>query len=206
MFDELVLATRNVGKARELRALAAPFTRRVLDLGDIGVAPDPAEDDLETGTTFLANALSKARYFAARASRRPVLADDSGLCVRALDGAPGVYSRRYAGAVGDDETVSAANRVKLLAQLQEVEDRRAEFVCAVALVTEDATYTAVGRTTGRILTAPCGSEGFGYDALFWSDDLGCSFGEATEAAKSEVSHRGRAMTSLARAARHSEAE
>lgn len=193
---ELLVATRNAGKAAELRALLAPFGVRVVDLRDAEIPSTPGEDVIEDGATFEANALAKARYFSAQSDGRPVLADDSGLCVTALGGAPGVRSRRYAGVVGSDAVVSAANAVRLLQALDGVVDRRAEFVCAVAYIEDGRESVYLGRTAGRILTAPLGLNGFGYDPLFWSDDLARGFGEATEAEKARVSHRARAVSML----------
>ena len=193
---ELLVATRNVGKAAELRALLAPVFARVLDLRDAGIPSDPAEDAIEDGATFQENALAKARYFRARSAGRAVLADDSGLCVAALGGAPGVRSRRYAGAVGDEAAVPAANARQLLSALADAHDRRAEFVCAIAYVDDTEAVVTVGRTSGRILDVPQGANGFGYDPLFWSDDLAESFGTASDAAKARVSHRARALAAL----------
>lgn len=193
---ELLVATRNAGKAAELRALLAPAFSRVLDLRDASIPADPAEDAIEDGETFEANALAKARYFRARSGDRPVLADDSGLCVAALGGTPGVRSRRYAGAVGDESAVSFANSQRLLRALARVEDRRAELICAVAYVDSTDEVVVLARTSGRILDAPSGANGFGYDPVFWSDDLQRSFGEATEVEKARVSHRARAVTAL----------
>ena len=190
---EILVATRNSGKVSEFRTLLAPLRMHVLDLADAGIAAEPAEDLIEDGETFEANALAKARYFWARGDRRPVLADDSGLCVAALGGAPGVRSRRYAGVDGSESTVSRANSARLLAALSGVSDRRAEFVCALAYVGAGEEVVEVGRTAGHILRSPRGTNGFGYDPLFWSDDLQCSFGEASEAEKARVSHRARAV-------------
>lgn len=193
---ELVLATRNVGKAAELRALLAPLGARVLSLDDAGIAPDPDEERVEDGATFEENAIAKARYFAARTGGRPVIADDSGLCVTALDGAPGVRSRRWAGATGSEADVSRANSAHLLVALRDVTDRGAAFVCAVAYSDGATEIVARGETTGRILDAPLGTQGFGYDPLFWSDELGRGFGEATRDEKAHVSHRARGVMQL----------
>lgn len=192
----LLVATRNSGKTRELRALLAPLGRPLIDLREAGISAAPEEDAVEDEPTFEGNALAKAHYFARLGNGRPVLADDSGLCVRALGGAPGVHSRRYAGATGDEATVSAANSAKLLRELADVDDRRAEFVCAVAYVDATRELVAVGRTEGRILRQPVGSGGFGYDPLFWSDQLGQTFAEASQEAKGRVSHRARAIVVL----------
>lgn len=193
---EIVLATRNAGKAAELRALLSPLDATVLSLDDVGIPCTPEEDAVENADTFDANAMAKARYFAARSGGRAVIADDSGLCVAALDGAPGVRSRRYAGAVGTEADVSRANSARLLEALRDVADRRAAFVCAAAYSNGVQTVVAVGQTSGRILERPQGTQGFGYDPLFWSDDLGRGFGEATALEKAQVSHRARAVERL----------
>jgi XTP/dITP diphosphohydrolase len=146
----------------------------------------------ETGKTFAENALIKARA-AAKALHSPVLADDSGLCVDALGGAPGVYSARYSGEHGND----AANRAKLLQALQGEKNRNAHFSCAVALVYPNGKeYVAEGNTYGEILTKESGDGGFGYDPLFFSADLQKSFGIATPEEKNGVSHRYRALQAL----------
>ncbi len=196
---ELIVATRNPGKAAELRALLEPLGVFVVDLQTAGIEPDPLEDEIESGATFEENARAKANYFAARAAGRAVLADDSGLCVAALGGAPGVRSRRYAGAVGSDTDVSDANCARLLEELRDVADRRAEFVCAVAFRDGKREVVCVGRTAGRILAAARGTSGFGYDPVFWSDELQLGFGDATRAEKASVSHRTRAFERLAAA-------
>lgn len=197
--DAVVIATRNAGKTRELRALLAPLGRPVVDLQALGLPIAPVEDTLENDPTFEGNALAKARYFAARVEGRAVVADDSGLCVAALGGAPGVRSRRYSGTQGPEAAVTRANSAKLLREMRDVADRRAEFVCAVAYVAaaENAReLVAVGRTSGHILHEPRGTHGFGYDPLFYSHDLDCTFAEAGDKAKSRVSHRARAIAGL----------
>ena len=194
--DEIVLATRNVGKAAELRTLLAPLSATLVDLDAAGIAPDPAEDAIEDGETFEANALAKARYFAARSGGRPVIADDSGLCVAALGGAPGVRSRRYAGAVGTEAEVSGANSRHLLEAMRSISDRRAAFVCALAYCGTGRELVVLAQSSGQILEQATGVEGFGYDPLFWSDDLQRSFGEASRDEKAQVSHRARAALEL----------
>jgi XTP/dITP diphosphohydrolase len=146
----------------------------------------------ETGSTFEENALLKARALA-RATGLPVLADDSGLAVDALAGAPGVYSARYAGPECDDR----ANNRKLIAELAGRSDRRAAFVCALALVLSDGTeIVSHGTCEGRVIDEERGTNGFGYDAVFYRDDLGCTFGEASPAEKNARSHRGAAVRAL----------
>ena len=182
----LVVAT---GNAHKLEEIAQIFTQyHVVSQKQMGFD----EDVEETGVTFAENALIKARA-AAKALNMLTLADDSGLCVDALNGAPGVYSARYCGRHGDD----AANRVLLLKNLQNESNRRAYFACAVALVYPDGReIVAEGKTHGEILHAECGNGGFGYDSLFFNDDLQKSFGEATAEEKNSVSHRYRALQAL----------
>ena len=182
----LVVAT---GNAHKLEEIAQIFTQyHVVSQKQMGFD----EDVEETGVTFAENALIKARA-AAKALNMLTLADDSGLCVDALNGAPGVYSARYCGRHGDD----AANRVLLLKNLQGESNRRAYFACAVALVYPDGReIVAEGKTHGEILHAECGAGGFGYDSLFFNEDLQKSFGEATTGEKNSVSHRYRALQAL----------
>lgn len=194
---ELLVATRNPGKVREIREILAGFpTIALVGLDDVGLAESPEEDALEVFDTFEANALAKARYFAAKAGRL-TLADDSGICVDALGGAPGVRSRRFAGAedargVGQDQ----ANNAHLLRLLHGMppERRTARYVCAAALAWpggEDRVFT--GTCDGVVLDAPRGGGGFGYDPLFWLPEEGMTFGELPPARKNQVSHRGRTV-------------
>lgn len=187
----LILATTNRHKAEEFSWLfqrhfaSTPWhISTLLDHPDL---PEPPE----TGETFEENALQKARFIYERTGI-PTLADDSGLEVDALGGAPGVRSRRFS----PEETAEANNQL-LLARLEGVTDRRARFVCALALVTAVGEATLRGVAEGRIATAHQGGAGFGYDPLFHSDDLGgATFAEADPAAKHAVSHRGRATARL----------
>jgi len=203
MRKSIVVATRNRGKAAEFRDMLAPLGFEVLSLLDLpeGAAPDVEED----GDTFAANAEKKARA-AAAALGRPALADDSGLCVDALDGAPGVYSARYAGEPSNDER----NNEKLLRELQTRGARRdvapgvaalspARFVCVLALHDPEAgeTVFAEGACEGFIVAETRGAGGFGYDPLFYVPELGKTFGEATAEEKHALSHRGRALRALA---------
>lgn len=182
--DILVAATHNKGKLAEMKKILSAFELRSVGDYDGGVEPE------ENGATFEENALIKARA-AYACSGLPSFGDDSGLCVDALGGAPGVRSARYSG--GGD----ADNRALLLKNLAGVSDRRAHFNCAVALVCPDGReLTAEGRTEGSILTEERGEHGFGYDSLFFSSDLNKSFAEADEAEKNAVSHRGRALKRL----------
>lgn len=180
---KIVAATGNAHKLKEIREI---LHFEILSQAEAGFCGEVEE----TGTTFLENALLKARTVC-RATGLPALADDSGLCVDALGGAPGVYSARYSGG-GDGE-----NRKLLLKNLEGKEDRSAHFTCAVALVFPDGReLTAEGKTYGHILHGEHGTGGFGYDSLFFSDDLQMSFASANEEQKNAVSHRGRALAAL----------
>jgi XTP/dITP diphosphohydrolase len=182
----LVVATGNAHKLLEIAQIFPDF--EVVSQKQAGFC----EEVEETGATFVENALIKARA-ACAALGLPVLADDSGLCVEALCGAPGVYSARYCGHHGDDK----GNRRLLLKNMQEKSDRTAYFCCAVAVVYPDGIeWTAEGKTYGRILTEEDGDGGFGYDPIFFSDDLQKSFGTATAEEKNAVSHRYRALSAL----------
>ena len=192
----VLVATRSAGKLREIAPLLAEAGWRAVDLDAEGIAESPVEELLETAETFEENALAKARYFAAR-SGLPVLADDSGLMCDALGGAPGVFSKRWSarpdlsGAVLD-----AANTAHLLDMLRGAGTRRARYRCAAAWVAGATEFVVVGETAGRVLEVAEGSGGFGYDPLFFSDELGASFGVVSRAEKSRVSHRGRAVRAL----------
>jgi len=185
---KLYCATGNPGKLEEFRLAGARY--------DIDLEPLPGFRDIpgavEDGPTFEENAVRKARHYARHADG-PVFADDSGLEVDALGGAPGVFSARYAGKQGADH----ANNLLLLENLKGVRDRTARFVCAIALV-ESRRLAGVwrGEVEGRILEAPRGLGGFGYDPLFYYEPFGCTFGEASEDRKLEVSHRGRALRAM----------
>lgn len=187
--ETLVVATGNKHKLQEIQAIFKDV--RVVSAREAGYTGDPEE----TGATFEENAIIKARA-AAEVLNLPALADDSGLCVAALGGAPGIYSARYAGGHGDDKK----NREKLLAELGDEKNRAAYFRSAAALCFPQSmggkTVTATGDTHGRILTREEGENGFGYDCLFYSDDLCKSFGVASAEEKNAVSHRFRALTAL----------
>jgi XTP/dITP diphosphohydrolase len=194
---EVVVATRNAGKVRELVPLfeRAGWTPRTLD--EVGVAPTDDEDAVEAHDSFEANALAKARHYH-RASGLPVVADDSGLVVEALGGAPGVRSKRWSGRLDlEGAALDAANNALLLRRLEGVDDRRARFVCAAAWVDGARELVRLGECAGRIGRAPStGGHGFGYDPLFVSDELGATFAEVDRAAKAQVSHRARAFRAL----------
>ena len=187
----IVLASSNPGKLREFNALFADSGCEVVTQASLGI-----DDVEETGLTFVENALLKARH-AAQVSGLPALADDSGLCVEALNGAPGLYSARYAGGHGD----SAANNAKLLQTLDGMpsDQRRAFFMCALVLLRHAADPTPLiveGRWHGRVLEAPRGPGGFGYDPLFLPDGQTQSAAELDPALKNRLSHRGQAMAKL----------
>lgn len=182
----LVVASGNKNKLREIAEIFPDF--EVCSQKQMGFD----EDVEETGTTFAENALIKARA-ACSALGEMVLADDSGLCVDALDGAPGVFSARYCGHHGSDEE----NRKVLMKNMQGVENRRAHFTSAIAIVFPDGRELLTeGYTYGEILYEETGDGGFGYDPLFFSDDLQKSFGVATAEEKNKVSHRFRALQAM----------
>ncbi len=190
----IVVASNNPKKRAEIEAILEP----------LGVSLVPAADTRmveveEDAPDFAGNARKKAQAFAA-ANRLPALADDSGLCVDALGGAPGVRSARFAG----ERATDAENNALLLQRLQGVADRRARFVCALHLAFPDTRppLTAEGWVEGEILRQPQGAGGFGYDPLFFCPELGKSFAEAGPEEKARVSHRGRALRMLAERLRH----
>ena len=191
--DRLVIASHNKGKLEEFSALLAPLRVSCISAADLGL-PEPEE----TETTFVGNARIKAKA-AALASGLPALADDSGLVVDALGGAPGIYSARYAGPGAGDR----ANIDKLLAKLRDVaaERRTARFVCALALLHHPADPTPLicqGSWEGIILTEPHGEGGFGYDPIFFVPTENRTAAELEPAIKNRLSHRGQALAQLAR--------
>lgn len=192
MLKRVIIATNNAHKVTEIRDTFASLGWECLSLKEAGVDSDPEE----TGKTFLENARIKARA-AHELSGCAVLADDSGLIVDALDGAPGVYSSRYAGEDGDD----AANNALLLKNLEDIHDtdRSAHFSCVLVFIDEDGTESvAEGRVDGLIGFEEEGSEGFGYDPLFLPDDFGNkkTFAQLGLTEKQKVSHRARALAAL----------
>lgn len=187
--QRLVLASNNAKKLKELSALLSPLGIELVPQGSLDI-PE-AEEPFHT---FVENALAKARH-AARLSGLPALADDSGLCVRALGGAPGVFSARYAG----DPKSDARNNQKLLDDLQDVTDRDAHFVSLLVLVRhadDPQPIIAEGNWHGEILNAPRGEQGFGYDPLFWVPAAELSAAEMSAEAKNQCSHRALAMQQL----------
>ena len=181
----LYCATTNPGKLREFKQILGDAVR---ELPDLKAIPSPEE----TGATFEENAVLKAVYYS-RFCDAPLFVDDSGLEVDALGGEPGVYSARYA---GPDATDDANNRL-LLEKMRGIPNRRARFVCVVALASNgNLIRTFRGEVEGELLTGPRGPNGFGYDPLFFYPPFGCSFGEVSPGRKQEVSHRGKALRAL----------
>lgn len=184
---KIVMASGNAGKIREIDTLLSPLRIDVIAQSELGV-----DDADETGTTFAQNSLIKAQH-AAIATGLPAIADDSGLIVDALNGAPGVYSARYAGPNADDE----ANNDKLLEALMGVESRGAAFRCVATYIEPNGDpLVAQGEWRGAILHKRQGDGGFGYDPLFFVPDCGCSSAELTPEQKNSRSHRGQALQKL----------
>ncbi len=185
ILKKLVVASTNAGKIREIQEIFSGV--EIVSMKEMGFDGDIPE----TGQTFKENAYTKAKTICDLYST-PTLADDSGLCVSSLDGAPGIYSARFSG------EGPKANRALLLRRMQDITAREAYFECAVCLCLPGGkTYYGIGRTYGRILCEEIGTNGFGYDCVFWSDDLKKSFGLAADEEKNAVSHRGRALRDLA---------
>jgi XTP/dITP diphosphohydrolase len=188
---KIVIATRNQGKVREIQDLVEGLPVIFLSLSDLPHAPDVVED----GDTFEQNALKKARAIA-RVSGIPSLADDSGLCVDALNGRPGVHSARYAGEDASDEDKCR----RILREMAEVPPplRSARFVCVLALIAPDGEEkTFTGTCDGVITKELRGQSGFGYDPIFYHEEYGKTFAEMDRESKNRVSHRGRALAELA---------
>lgn len=184
---KLVIASNNPGKLREFQAMLAPLGIEVLTQSQLGIL-----DAEEPHCTFIENALAKARHVS-KYSGFPALADDSGICVSALGGAPGVYSARYA---GDDPKSDMRNNEKLLQSMQGVVDRRAHYYCVLVLVThaeDPQPVLAEGEWHGEIAHEERGVGGFGYDPLFWLPQQGKMSSELTHEEKAMLSHRGQAM-------------
>ena len=188
---KLVLASGNPGKLREIGSVLAPLSFEVVSQGSLGIAEAPEPHD-----TFLENALAKARH-ASRAAGLPALADDSGLCVEALGGEPGVHSAYYAGREGSREQRDARNNQKVLLNLGE--DRRAYYYCIMVLVRrfdDPRPLIAEGFWHGEIGRSPRGASGFGYDPLFYISELRKTAAELDPAEKNRLSHRGQALQKL----------
>jgi len=197
---KILAATRSVGKQREIRRILGPAGLEVVFPDDIWLRESSSGDPLEQSDSFEANARQKAEYFA-RLSSMPTFADDSGLEVFSLGGAPGVHSKRWAGASGSEAEVDAANNAELLRRLAGAPEskRLARYRCVLFYLPSYGAVPTIcqGDCTGRILDAPRGTNGFGYDPYFFSDEMGKTFGEATDEEKDAVSHRGRALRALA---------
>ena len=184
----LVLATTNKGKLKEMRELLKNFPVDIKGLDDFGLIPEVIED----GETFDDNAYKKAA-FTARVLGYPALADDSGLCVDALDGAPGVYSARYAGEDADD----AKNVDKLLKAMENEENRKAAFHCVISIaVPTGPALTYEGKCEGVLTHEPAGDNGFGYDPLFYFPEFEKTFAQLSMDEKAQVSHRGKALAEV----------
>ncbi len=187
---KLVIASNNPGKLREFQYLLSPLGIEVLTQAQLGI-----EEAEEPHETFVENALAKARHVS-RLSGLPALADDSGICVAALGGAPGVYSARYA---GDNPKSDQRNNEKLLRELQGVTDRRAHYYCVLVLLhsaSDPQPMIAEGEWHGEIAHEERGEGGFGYDPLFWLPDFGKMSAELTHDEKHAISHRGKALRLL----------
>ena len=196
---QVVLASGNAGKLKELRALLAPLGIELAAQGELGLEGAP-----ETACTFVENALAKARH-ASEGTGLPAIADDSGLAVSALNGAPGVHSARYAGPARDD----GANNRKLVAALAGISDRRARFCCAMVYVDEPGDpvpVIAMGEWQGTIVDEARGENGFGYDPHFLVPELGLTSGELDPRLKISLSHRGQAARTLLAALRKRHAQ
>ena len=189
MSEKFVLATHNPGKLKEMSDILARFGVEVVSPGDLGITVDVEE----TGTTFAENAMLKAKAICA-AAKLPAIADDSGLCVDALNGGPGVYSARYGGEGLDDK----GRYTLLLNSLRGQTTRAAHFTCSIACAFPNGdTLTAEGHCDGSIAFAPMGEGGFGYDPVFFVPEKAKTFGQLTAEEKSTISHRGKALKSFA---------
>ena len=188
MSEKFVLASHNPGKIKEMSAILAQFGVEVVSPKELGITVDVEE----TGTTFAENAMLKAKAICAAAGL-PAIADDSGLCVDALNGGPGVYSARYGGEGLDDR----GRYMLLLNNMRGQTTRAAHFACAIACAFPNGdTLTAQGRCDGTIAFAPMGEGGFGYDPVFFVPEKAKTFGQLTAEEKSAISHRGRALESF----------
>ena len=193
---KLIIASNNAHKLTEMKSILAPFFDDVQSMREAGIEHETVED----GETFMENAVKKARELA-EISGCCAIADDSGLCVDALHGGPGVYSARYSGVHGDDK----ANNAKLLRELDGVEDRGAHYTCAIALVWPDGRLlTAEDYLYGEIAHDERGSNGFGYDPLFLLPEQGLRTAEISPEEKNRISHRGKALRQLVEKLKSSE--
>ena len=196
---KILFATRSPGKQPEVRRILEPAGLEVVFPDDAGVYESADEEALETSDSFETNARQKAEYFARRTGL-PTVADDSGLEILSLGGAPGARSRRWAGATGTAAEVDAGNNAELLRRLRGAPEtkRRGRYRCVLVYLPTPTAVPRVfeGASGGLILESPRGASGFGYDPLFLSDELGKTFAEATAEEKDQVSHRGRALHAL----------
>ena len=205
----LLLATRSEGKLRELRQIFADFGLRVADISSLGIASSPTEDTLEAFDSFEENALAKARYFYEAAGGIPTFGDDSGMCVDALGGEPGVISKRWSGR--DDlegAALDAANNQKLLSRMKQARQTAgrqftaaARYVAVAAFKDVHGEVTRRGEIEGRVLETPRGNGGFGYDPYFEAPELGGTFAESPIEKTASSSHRSRAFRALLTALR-----
>ena len=185
---KLIIASNNKHKLVEMKAILSPFFDEIVSMREAGIEHETVED----GCTFMENAMKKAREIA-EISDCCAIADDSGICVDALDGAPGVFSARFCGHHGDD----AANNRLLLEKMQGVENRKAHYTCAIALVYPDGkAVTAEDYFFGEIAHDEKGENGFGYDPLFYLPEYGCTSAEISPEEKNRISHRGKALMQL----------
>ena len=191
-----VLASRNAGKLVELRAIFASKGIAVVDLRGAGVGVEATEEDIESFDSFEENALAKVRYFSARLPGRIIVADDSGLSVDALGGAPGVRSKRWSGSSKHGGALDAENNAALVAAIRSHARRDARFICVAAWTDGRIEMTARGEVMGRIVEDPVGTNGFGYDPHVFVGELGMTMAEASIEEKQRVSHRARAFLGL----------
>ena len=190
MAEKFVLATHNPGKLKEMREILGGLGVEVVSPGDLGITVDVEE----TGATFAENAMLKAKAVC-KAANLPAIADDSGLCVDALNGGPGVYSARYGGGELDDR----GRCMLLLSSMRGQPTRAAHFACAIACAFPSGrTLTAEGRCDGTIAFAPMGENGFGYDPVFFVPEKAKTFAQLTDGEKNEISHRGKALAAFAK--------
>ena len=205
----LLIATRSTGKLRELQEIFSAFNLEFVDPAGLGLAETPAEDNLEAYDTFEGNALAKARYFYELSGGLPTFGDDSGMCVDALGGEPGVYSKRWSGR--EDLTgklLDDANNAKLVSRMQEALRRdpfrytdSARYVSVAAFKDSSGEVVRRGEIEGRVILQPRGANGFGYDPYFEAPDLGGTFAESTIRNTAASSHRARAFRALLTALR-----
>ena len=208
MAGKILLATRSEGKLAEMgeifRVLGVPVT----DLRALGIAEAPEEEHLEEFPTFEENALAKAKYFFKRSGRIPTIGDDSGLAIDALDGSPGVYTKRWSGRTDiSGRELDRVNNEKLVSEMRRLEaergsvSRSARYISVAAYVDGDYELVRRGEVAGEVIDSPRGSMGFGYDAYFHAPELGGTFAESNLADTAARSHRGKAMSALVSALR-----